>query len=90
MSRSSSSTAQGLEILLIGHAGHPEVIGTMGQLPEGAVTLIETVADAERLVPRDPDKLAYVTPDHAFGRRHARDHRRAEGALPQYHRPAQE
>jgi 4-hydroxy-3-methylbut-2-enyl diphosphate reductase len=52
---------QGLEILLIGHAGHPEVIGTMGQLPEGAVTLIETVADAERLVPRDPDKLAYVS-----------------------------
>jgi 4-hydroxy-3-methylbut-2-enyl diphosphate reductase len=52
---------QGLEILLIGHAGHPEVIGTMGQLPDGAVTLIETVADAEGLVPRDPDRLAYVS-----------------------------
>ena len=53
--------ARGLETLLIGHAGHPEVIGTMGQLPEGAVKLIETAADAEAFVPRDPDKLAYVT-----------------------------
>lgn len=53
--------ARGLEILLIGHAGHPEVIGTMGQLPEGAVKLIETVADAERFEPRDPEKLAFVT-----------------------------
>lgn len=53
--------SRGLEILLIGHAGHPEVIGTMGQLPEGAVTLIETVADAERFSPRDPEQLAFVT-----------------------------
>jgi 4-hydroxy-3-methylbut-2-enyl diphosphate reductase len=52
---------RGLEILLIGHAGHPEVVGTMGQLPPGAITLIETVADAERFTPRDPDRLAYVT-----------------------------
>jgi 4-hydroxy-3-methylbut-2-enyl diphosphate reductase len=52
---------EGLEIILIGHRGHPEVIGTMGQLPEGAITLIETVEDAERLVVRDPGKLAYVT-----------------------------
>ncbi len=51
----------GLDIILIGHRGHPEVIGTMGQLPEGAVTLIETVADAEALLARDPAKLAYVT-----------------------------
>ena len=49
------------EILLIGHAGHPEVIGTMGQLPEGAVTLIETVADAEALMPQNPDNLAFIT-----------------------------
>lgn len=49
------------EILLIGHAGHPEVIGTMGQLPEGAVTLIETVADAETLTPEAPDNLAFIT-----------------------------
>src|SRR5262245_59605333 len=50
---------EGLEILLIGHGGHPEVIGTMGQLPEGAVTLIETADDAEAVVPRDPAKLAF-------------------------------
>jgi len=49
------------EILLIGHAGHPEVIGTMGQLPEGAVHLIETIDDAMRFAPRDPDKLAVIT-----------------------------
>lgn len=53
--------AQGSEIVLIGHAGHPEVVGTMGQLPEGAVTLIETVADAEAFEPRDPAKLAFIT-----------------------------
>ncbi|HRX35691.1 MAG TPA: 4-hydroxy-3-methylbut-2-enyl diphosphate reductase [Aestuariivirga sp.] len=53
--------AEGLDIILIGHKGHPEVIGTMGQLPEGAVTLIETVEDAETLTVRDPAKLAYVT-----------------------------
>lgn len=52
---------RGHEVLLIGHAGHPEVIGTMGQLPEGAVKLIETVGDAKRFSPRDPEKLAYVT-----------------------------
>jgi 4-hydroxy-3-methylbut-2-enyl diphosphate reductase len=53
--------AEGLDIVLIGHKGHPEVIGTMGQLPPGAITLIETAADAEALAPRDPQKLAYVT-----------------------------
>ena len=53
--------AEGLEILLIGHAGHPEVVGTMGQLPDGAVRLIETVAQARTFVPRDPNKLAFVT-----------------------------
>ena len=52
---------RGLEILLIGHAGHPEVIGTMGQLPEGAVTLVETLADVEAFTPRNPDQLAFVT-----------------------------
>ena len=52
---------KGREILLIGHARHPEVIGTMGQLPDGAVTLVETADDARTLVPRDPDNLAYVT-----------------------------
>lgn len=53
--------ARGLEILLIGHAGHPEVIGTIGQLPEGAVTLLETVQDAETFEPQNAGKLAYVT-----------------------------
>ena len=53
--------AAGREIVLIGHAGHPEVEGTMGQLPDGAVTLIETPEDAERFQPRDPASLAYVT-----------------------------
>ncbi len=52
---------EGHEIVLIGHAGHPEVIGTMGQLPEGAVTLIETVADANLFVPKNPETLAFVT-----------------------------
>jgi 4-hydroxy-3-methylbut-2-enyl diphosphate reductase len=51
----------GREIILIGHAGHVEVIGTMGQLPEGAITLIQTVEDAEAFTPRDPEKLSYVT-----------------------------
>ncbi len=49
------------EIVLIGHAGHPEVDGTMGQLPRGAVHLIETVNDALAFTPKDPDKLAFVT-----------------------------
>jgi 4-hydroxy-3-methylbut-2-enyl diphosphate reductase len=51
----------GREIVLIGHAGHPEVIGTMGQLPSGAISLIETAADAEAFTPRDPAKLSFVT-----------------------------
>jgi 4-hydroxy-3-methylbut-2-enyl diphosphate reductase len=52
---------RGREIVLVGHAGHPEVVGTMGQLPLGAVTLIETLADAQRFLPKDPSQLAYVT-----------------------------
>ncbi|MFZ5608286.1 MAG: 4-hydroxy-3-methylbut-2-enyl diphosphate reductase [Pseudomonadota bacterium] len=51
----------GHHILLIGHAGHPEVIGTMGQLPQGAITLIETLADIAAFAPEDPDRLAFVT-----------------------------
>jgi 4-hydroxy-3-methylbut-2-enyl diphosphate reductase len=51
----------GREIVLIGHAGHPEVVGTLGQLPEGAVTLIETVADVAQFAPRDPANVAFVT-----------------------------
>jgi 4-hydroxy-3-methylbut-2-en-1-yl diphosphate reductase len=52
---------EGLEIVLIGHAGHPEVIGTLGQLPVGAATLIETADAARSFVPRDPERLAYIT-----------------------------
>ena len=48
-------------MVLIGHAGHPEVIGTMGQLPPGAVLLVEDVAQAETLEVPDPDNLAYAT-----------------------------
>jgi 4-hydroxy-3-methylbut-2-en-1-yl diphosphate reductase len=51
----------GREIILIGHAGHPEVIGTMGQLPGGAVTLIETEDDARTFTPNDPANVAFVT-----------------------------
>ena len=62
----------GREVLLIGHAGHPEVIGTMGQLPRGAVHLIETVADARAFTPRDPRSARLHHADHALGRRHQR------------------
>lgn len=51
----------GLQMIMIGHAGHPETIGTMGQLPEGEVLLVETVEDVARVQVRDPDQLAYVT-----------------------------
>jgi 4-hydroxy-3-methylbut-2-enyl diphosphate reductase len=52
---------QGSEIVLIGHAGHPEVIGTMGQLPEGAIMLIETIEDAQAFQADDPETLSFVT-----------------------------
>ncbi|MFK4824172.1 4-hydroxy-3-methylbut-2-enyl diphosphate reductase [Paenochrobactrum sp. BZR 588] len=52
---------QGRHVILIGHSGHPEVIGTMGQLPEGAVTLVETVEDARACEFTDPDNLGFVT-----------------------------
>ncbi|MGR3320910.1 MAG: 4-hydroxy-3-methylbut-2-enyl diphosphate reductase [Pseudooceanicola sp.] len=51
----------GLQIVMIGHAGHPETIGTMGQLPEGEVLLVETEADVVTLEVRDPERLAFVT-----------------------------
>jgi 4-hydroxy-3-methylbut-2-enyl diphosphate reductase len=51
----------GRHVVLIGHAGHPEVIGTMGQLPEGTVSLIETIEDAHVYMPIDPDNLGFVT-----------------------------
>ncbi|MGY6703386.1 4-hydroxy-3-methylbut-2-enyl diphosphate reductase [Roseinatronobacter sp.] len=53
--------ANGLQMVMIGHQGHPETIGTMGQLPEGEVLLVETVDDVAKLDVRDPDKLAFIT-----------------------------
>ncbi len=53
--------AAGRHIVFIGHAGHPEVIGTFGQVPTGSMTLVETVADAEQLEPADPANLAVLT-----------------------------
>lgn len=51
----------GLQMIMIGHEGHPETIGTMGQLPEGEVLLVETVEDVAHVQVRDPDRLAFVT-----------------------------
>nr|WP_325251576.1 4-hydroxy-3-methylbut-2-enyl diphosphate reductase [Amylibacter sp.] len=51
----------GLQMVMIGHDGHPETIGTMGQLPEGEVLLVETPADVAKLAPRNPEQLAYIT-----------------------------
>lgn len=53
--------AGGRHILFVGHEGHPEVIGTFGQVPEGAMTLVETEADAESVVVPDPENLAFLT-----------------------------
>jgi len=51
----------GLQMVMIGHAGHPETVGTMGQLPPGEVLLVETVEDVATLDVRNPDQLAYIT-----------------------------
>ena len=51
----------GLQMVMIGHAGHPETVGTMGQLPDGEVLLVETVADVAQISVRDPGRLAFIT-----------------------------
>ncbi|MBM2321518.1 MULTISPECIES: 4-hydroxy-3-methylbut-2-enyl diphosphate reductase [Marivita] len=51
----------GLQMIMIGHEGHPETVGTMGQLPEGEVLLVETVEDVATVQVRDPERLAFVT-----------------------------
>jgi 4-hydroxy-3-methylbut-2-enyl diphosphate reductase len=51
----------GLQMIMIGHDGHPETVGTMGQLPDGEVLLVETVEDVAHVAPRDPERLAFVT-----------------------------
>ena len=53
--------ARGYQIVMIGHAGHPETVGTMGQLPPGEVILVETPDDVATIVPKDPEKLAFIT-----------------------------
>jgi 4-hydroxy-3-methylbut-2-enyl diphosphate reductase len=53
--------AEGRHILFIGHAGHPEVIGTFGQVPDGAITLVETVDDVARIQVADKANLAFLT-----------------------------
>ena len=78
---------RGRRIILIGHARHPEVIGTIGQLPPGAVTLVSTIEDVEAArAGRRGDRLC--DPDNALGRRHARDRRRARAAISDDPRPA--
>jgi 4-hydroxy-3-methylbut-2-enyl diphosphate reductase len=54
-------SGNGRQIVMIGHFGHPETVGTMGQLPPGEVILVETVSDVGRIEPRNPDQLAYIT-----------------------------
>ena len=80
----------GRHVLLIGHAGHPEVIGTMGQLPEGAVTLIETEADAAQFVPVDASALGFVTQTTLSVEDTAGIIRALEQRFPQLHAPAAE
>ena len=52
---------RGLQMIMIGHEGHPETVGTMGQLPDGEVLLVETPGDVANVTVRDSDQLAYVT-----------------------------
>ncbi len=54
-------TAESRHILMLGHAGHPEVVGTMGQLPPGAITLVQNAEEARRVAPADPSRLAFIT-----------------------------
>jgi 4-hydroxy-3-methylbut-2-enyl diphosphate reductase len=53
--------SNGLQMIMIGHKGHPETIGTMGQLPKGEVLLVETPEDVSKIIPRNEEKLAYIT-----------------------------
>lgn len=58
----------GRHIIFVGHAGHPEVVGTFGQVPEGAMTLVETADDAESLQPTDADNLSFFDSDDSVSR----------------------
>jgi len=80
----------GRHVLLIGHAGHPEVIGTMGQLAEGAVTLIETEADAATFAPANAEALGFVTQTTLSVEDTAGIIRALQERFPQLHAPAAE
>ncbi len=60
-SQAENMVRAGRHILFIGHRGHPEVIGTFGQVPDGAMTLVETIEDVAALTPADPDQLGFLT-----------------------------
>jgi hypothetical protein len=86
--RGRAPSSQGPDIVLIGHEGHPEVIGTMGQLPEGAATLVETAGTRPpRAGIRTGARLHDA--DDAVRRRHRRDRRDPQAALPRHRGPAQ-
>ncbi|MBL8581513.1 MAG: 4-hydroxy-3-methylbut-2-enyl diphosphate reductase [Rhizobiaceae bacterium] len=80
----------GRHVLLIGHAGHPEVIGTMGQLPAGSVTLIETEADVANLRPENPEALGFVTQTTLSVEDTAGTIRALQERFPALHAPAAE
>ena len=80
----------GRHVLLIGHAGHPEVIGTMGQLPDGAVTLIETDADVRNFQPDNPETLGFVSQTTLSVEDTAGIIRALEQRFPSLHAPAAE
>jgi len=81
---------QGRRVVLIGHAGHPEVIGTMGQLPPGAVLLVETPADIDRLPIGGTDEVAYVTQTTLSLEDTAAMIAALRGRFPRLHGPAHE
>ena len=78
----------GRHILFIGHDGHPEVVGTFGQVPEGAMTLVETPNEARAGRGRRSRQSQLPDPDHAVGRRHRGDRRRPAAPLPVHPRAA--
>ena len=76
--------AEGRHVLLIGHAGHPEVVGTMGQIDPGRITLVETAAEAETVAVAEPDRARLRHPDHVVGRRGVADRGRADAPFPDH------
>ena len=87
MPRRACITRAGLEIVLIGHAGHPEVVGTLGQLPAGAATLHRDDGRRAPLHPARPQAARLHHADHPVGRRHGCHRRDPEAALSRHRRP---